>query len=1470
MKQNISLRHLVSLCMVVVSVLSPTAQAFSPTSREELKNAVDKWVVNRTEALIDYGAPIGQWDVSEVDDMSEMFCGDEVDCSCGELCKYFRLFDDDLSGWDVSKVTSTRSMFQDAFYFNQNLSKFDTSSVTDMGYMFQGTNAFNGDLSSFDTSSVTDMGYMFSNAFAFNQNLSNFDTSSVTNMRSMFLSANSFNGDLSSFNTSSVTTMEKMFQSASAFNGDLSSIDTTSVIDMQYMFQDASSFNQDLLSFNTSSVTDMAYMFKGATSFNGDLSSFDTSSVTTMSGMFRSASSFNQNLPSFNTTSVTSMFNMFFFATSFNGDLSSFDTACVTNMAFMFDGASSFNQNISNFVTSSVTTMEAMFKGARSYNKDLSSFDTSAVDNMQSMFFGTTSFNQNLSNFDTSAVTVMESMFQEANNFNGDLSSFNTSAVVDMASMFEAATSFKQDLSNFDTSSVTRMEGFFAGASSFNGNISAWNTSLVTRMNSMFLAADSFNGDISSWNVEKVTTFESTFQYAANFNSDLSQWNTKSATITGRMFWGASKFDSELPWNVKSVEEMEAMFYEAASFAGRGLNKWETSSAKSMNGMFARATSFNADLSSFNISSVINMGFMFNMASKFNSDLSSWDVSSATNMDSMFSSASAFTSDISRWDVSSVWNMGSAFAFATSFNSDLSRWDTSSVAYMTGMFESADSFNSDLSSWTTSNVIDYSQFLLYACMMKEGNLPNSFTSTSSGLESCFFCLNCPPGGGECLNGFKRADSINCNVCPDDATEFNDSCIKCPSNPILSTFFSFLVFGLLLLFGALILACRKTKFWQSVEPNPSVKNLIRLKQIGAALQVLAVFGSLSINLSSWFEVLAAVFAKVSSPVEVQPICTDWYEDMERGDYNFMTAWFAFFGIALFSFLLRYAHALKTSKGERRFDISTLVNFQKLAALLIIQAPIIVLPRAINPERIAKIYDDNDKSLSGPIYFSAFSFVLLSLFLYFMILQSSQNFKKIREKILASPGTSTSEETIQDIEIQGPYYAAFCLQYTPQEYQHEEKAVVRKIIWILGTRTIQVFTVVLASMGRVENLACVRTAASSAVLVAVNIVYVRHLLRRPYASHRPSSKSGDPMNDAEILTTRTASIAAALLSIRDTLATSTATSEASAFWFINNEWSVDVFCVLVLIFLVRSNLRLFSGLERDLETSVSLLKTRMTTHLGDSSSSIANNDDTKIRSREHSGADESAFSQIEKMLEEESHRKVITLQSDLNVGSMPVGERKRWVYRDSEQRAPWTIRRKALGAMLYFAFGIFLFVGVCLSTGTSVFAVEFTAEGDEGTLMLTWTWILALLPSVLYFILEVLIAKGSWSTDEPNAQVVDDDDVDEENPFESDESVESENDDKDDDEETKVQTVSSPVHTENTDDEDEVELTEIKREASNTDDEDNVELTEKKRAPSMIKTPSSRPSAPVSVLRNIFEKAMSKRKSKKKSKKGKTTQ
>ena len=100
-------------------------------SHEKLQKAVNECleesaIGNCTQN--NHGASIGEWDVSKMTDMSDMF-------------KDKTAFNADISKWNVAQVTNMHGMFRNAKSFNCDLSDWHVGSVTDMSDMFNGAKA---------------------------------------------------------------------------------------------------------------------------------------------------------------------------------------------------------------------------------------------------------------------------------------------------------------------------------------------------------------------------------------------------------------------------------------------------------------------------------------------------------------------------------------------------------------------------------------------------------------------------------------------------------------------------------------------------------------------------------------------------------------------------------------------------------------------------------------------------------------------------------------------------------------------------------------------------------------------------------------------------------------------------------------------------------------------------------------------------------------------------------------------------------------------------------------------------------------------------------------------------------------------------------------------------------------------------------------------------------------------------------
>jgi len=177
----------------------------------------------------------------------------------------------------VANIT-TEGMFFGCSVFNQpvTLNISGAGKLNNMQYMFFEAAAFNQDISNFDTSSVTSMFSMFNDASSFNQDIGQWDVSQVRNMRSMFENATAFNQAIGQWDVSQVTTMEGMFFNATYFDQPIGLWNVSQVTTMRIMFYNAVSFKGAYPSNNiqywpVQDTTDLRSMFSGATALQAHL-----------------------------------------------------------------------------------------------------------------------------------------------------------------------------------------------------------------------------------------------------------------------------------------------------------------------------------------------------------------------------------------------------------------------------------------------------------------------------------------------------------------------------------------------------------------------------------------------------------------------------------------------------------------------------------------------------------------------------------------------------------------------------------------------------------------------------------------------------------------------------------------------------------------------------------------------------------------------------------------------------------------------------------------------------------------------------------------------------------------------------------------------------------------------------------------------------------------------------------------------
>ena len=197
-----------------------------------------------------------------------------------------------------------------------------------------------------------------------------------------------------------------------------------------------------------------------------------------------------------------------------------------------------------------------------------------------------------------------------------------------MEEMFKESTVFNNDISSWDVSSVTNMQKMFRQAHAFDSGISSWDVSSVKSLDYMFDGAKIFNKDISTWDVSSVTNMRWMFNEAEQYGKKMCEWNLSPGTDTADMF---------LKSKCTIVECVEC----------------PTSSPTTSSPTTTPGPCFGISV----ILSDSNRNFKLSDNLSNETMVGCFDTSQVTNMDSFLKGRDTFNADLSSWDVSSVTSM---------------------------------------------------------------------------------------------------------------------------------------------------------------------------------------------------------------------------------------------------------------------------------------------------------------------------------------------------------------------------------------------------------------------------------------------------------------------------------------------------------------------------------------------------------------------------------------------------------------------------------------------------------------------------------------------------------------------------------------------------------------------------------------------------------------------------------------------
>lgn len=456
----------------------------------------------------------------------------------------------------IEEVTSWYGGQQPSIKFGSDLipttlTKIPTQPPTgwnDAEYMFQNCTVFNQDISNWDVSAITSFRGMFKNATAFNQNISGWDVSLATNMDEMFHGAAAFNQDIVLWCVSGITEAPTNFATGATS------------LNAGYIPVWGTCPNRNLVTTIVAEKTTIGLGLKTRLSYTTDPAIDVTDEVWTVddSSILSVSSRGLVTAKALGSTYVNVVLNKTYRGrlritateTSFDADVMVLDvdvsnaneTIYIQNNSVVGGFEVDYGDGTTEIFAEG-TELRHTYAEIGKYYVQITPIDAQPLN----IVLGET-YSRVLQWTSVGYERLVLSSSTYPSPLLVDVPTTEPKGLTSYRGMFVNAYTFNDDLSGWDTSAITDMAYMFTSAYAFNGNISTWNTGLVTDMNRMFTSAHAFNASIVNWNVGSVESMQMMFNDARAFNQDISNWNVESVTNMGSMFENALAFTADLSW----------------------------------------------------------------------------------------------------------------------------------------------------------------------------------------------------------------------------------------------------------------------------------------------------------------------------------------------------------------------------------------------------------------------------------------------------------------------------------------------------------------------------------------------------------------------------------------------------------------------------------------------------------------------------------------------------------------------------------------------------------------------------------------------------------------------------------------------------------------------------------------------------------------------------------------------------------